>query len=281
MSRETLNSFGLWCPFCGKKTMRKTIATCKFILCENFINCDYFKIIEYNVIGKDNKNINKKNNLNNIKNNTTTNDNEKDREGKKIHCIKKLKQFIHDEKIAKKNKEILDNDNQQEKKSSKKFLKDNELEISKNKEENNINLIMNILNESKREKTKIELFREESKRKKAINNQRRIAKQQKRRGRRFQIEKEKKIEKEEKLKKEELEKERATLKIFKEKYEKLFKNEELSLENITNTHFTNDEIKVGLKEYEKQELLIKKEVKAIKEKEKIKELKKLRRRLEI
>jgi len=298
MSIGTLDSFGLWCPFCGKKTIRKTITTCKFILCENFINCDYFKIIEYNVINNEdnnnNNNNNKKNNINNtednnIKNNnnnnnnndTNTNDNEKDREDKKIHCIKKLKGFIHAEKIAEENKEILDNDNQQDKKSSKKFFRNNELEINKNDEENDINLIMNILSENKREKTKIELFREESNRKKAINNQRRIAKQRKRRGKRFQIEKEKKRKKEEKLKKEEIEKEKTTLKIFNEKYEKLFNNEKLSPENITNTYFTKKEIKIGLKEYEKQQLLIKKEAEARKEKEKIEELKKLRRRLEI
>ncbi|MCL2116585.1 MAG: hypothetical protein FWH29_10250 [Methanobrevibacter sp.] len=90
----------------------------------------------------------------------------------------------------------------------------------------------------------------------------------------------KKNKKEEKLKKEEVKKEKAILKIFKEKYQKLFNGEELSLENISKTHFTDEEIKVGLKEYEKKQLLLEKEAKERKEKERIKELKKLRRRID-
>ncbi|MCL2116189.1 MAG: hypothetical protein FWH29_08210, partial [Methanobrevibacter sp.] len=256
MNRGTLDSFGLWCPFCGKKTIRKTISPCKFILCENFISCNYFKIIEYDLIDSNNENFN-----NNIKNNEK-------QEDKENHCIKKLKQFIHDEKIAKNNR-ILNEKNQYGKKSSKATLKDNELGINKNEEEKDINLIMNILNEGKREKSKIELFREENRIKKANSDQRRIAKQQKRRSKRFKKEKEKQREKEEKLKKEEFKKEKAILKIFKEKYQKLFNGEELSHENISKTHFTDEEIKVGLKEYEKKQLLLEKEAKDRKEKERI------------
>ena len=284
MNKGTLDSFGLWCPFCGKNTIRKTISSCKFILCDNFIKCDYFKIIEYGPIDIDNKDDNKSNNANN---------NEKNEEYMKNHCVKKLKQFIHDERRLEKNKEnernLKDNEynktpyNQHKpsiRKGSKKTLKDNELEICKNEEKNDINLIMNILNENKREKSKIELFREESRWKKAINNQRRTVKQRNIRREKFKKEKERQRKKEEELKKEAFKKEKLILKTFKEKYEKLFDGEGLSLENITTAHFKKEEIEVGLKEYEKEQLLIEKETKAKKEKERIEELKKMRRRLE-
>jgi len=265
MNKGTLDSFGLWCPFCGKNTIRKTIGGCKFILCENFINCDYFEIKEYNVIG------NKKNN------------NEKNEENKENYCIKKLKQFITDEKIDEYNRNNKYRDNNQGQsgiKSSKNTLKSNELGFYENEEEYDIKFILNILNEGKREKTKIELYREDSKWKRQRNNQLRIAKQQNRRIKRFKKEKEKKIKKEEWLKKEELKKEKTILKIFKEKYEKFFGSEKLVLENISTKHFKKEEIGAGLKEYDKQQLSIQKKIKDRKEKERIKELKKIRRKLE-
>jgi len=266
MNKGTLDSFGLWCPFCGKNTIRKSIDSCKFILCENFINCDYFEIKEYNIVDIE-KNIDEKN-----------------EENKENYCIEKLKQFILNEKIAEDNRNNKYQDNriaQYGGKDSKNTLKSNELGINKDGEESNLNLILDLLNEGKREKTKIELYREESRRKKYLINQRRIAKQQNKRSERFKKEKEKKIKKEEELKKEELKKEKTILKIFKEKYEKLFNNESLSLENINTTHFSEKEIELGFKEYEKEQLLLQKKLKAIKEKEKIEELKKMRRRIEL
>jgi hypothetical protein len=140
---------------------------------------------------------------------------------------------------------------------------------------------MGILNENRREKSKIELFREESRRKKDLTNQRRIAKQQNRRGKKLNKKKEKQRKREEELKKEEFKKEKVTLKVFKEKYKKIFKDQGLSPENITVAHFTKEEIEVGLKECEKEQFLIKKEIKAKKEKERIEELKKMRKRTEI
>jgi len=286
MNQGTLDSFGLWCPFCGKNTIRKEISNCKFILCENFINCDYFKIIECNIID-----IGKDDNYLNTSNNNYANYNNKNEGYKENYCIEKLKQFINDEKLAeeKRNKKILkDNKNnkcsenqkgQYGKKFSKRTLRENELGIHKNEEENNINLILNILNENKKEKSKIELFREESRRKKYISNQRRIVKQENRRFEKSKKKEEKRRKNEEKIRKEEFKKEKAILKVFKEKYEILFPNEELSLENINYTHFKKEEIEIGLKEFERKEFLIEKEVKLKKEKERIEELKKMRRRV--
>ena len=266
MNKGTLDNFGLWCPFCGKNTIRKKIDGCKFILCENFINCDYFEIKEYNGIDNE-KHIYEKN-----------------KENRESYCIKKLKQFIADEKIAEDNRNRKHRDNQYAKhgkKGSKNTLKNNELEINKDEEENNLNLILDILNENKREKTKIELYREESRKKRDLSKQRRTTKQQAKRSERLKKEKEKKIKKERDLKKEEFKKEKEILKMFNEKYKKLFNNEELSLENINEVNFTKEEVKVGLKEYEKEQFLIEKELRNRKEKEKIKELKKMRRRVEI
>ncbi|KZX16522.1 hypothetical protein MBCUT_07560 [Methanobrevibacter cuticularis] len=245
---KSLDDFELWCPICGRKTIRKSIYHCKFILCENFLNCNYFKIIETN------------------QDHGITNNEE---------CKLRLKQFIKEE--IQKHKKNMNINNKGEKPQY--TLKENEIAIDKNTEFNDINLIKSLIEKNRKEKTKIEILREESRRKRNLQKNRRFRRRHERQKEKIKERNEIKRKEEEKVKKEELLKQEKARKRFRNKYESLFNTKQLAIEKMNNSYFTDEEIDIGLQEYEKEQILIKKELQAEKEAEKRETLKKLVRKL--
>jgi len=161
--KETLDIFNLWCPICGSKLIEKIINDYKFIYCEDVLNCEYYKVTKIDPHSSDLQ--------------------------KDENIYRKFKKFIDQEKKISKNS--LDTSNTSEMKNnpdsiyvvtSDKNTNKNKLSYSKldnNKiakdklvnhktDKNDINLIMDLLEKNKKDKSKIEIYREESRYKKTL-----------------------------------------------------------------------------------------------------------------
>ncbi|MDR2623553.1 MAG: hypothetical protein LBC39_03120 [Methanobrevibacter sp.] len=252
--KETLDIFDLWCPICGRKLLEKIIEDYKFIYCEDILGCEYYKVKGSDELQKDNV-------FNRCDNNNIFN---------------KFRKFIHTEKKTLINSKPINKTSNQEidiygnQNLDAYIVGSNKDKVSNQKtDENNVSLVLGLLEKYKNEKSKIEVYREESRYKKRVQKSNISKKRLHREIERNKRLKNRELEMEEKLKKEEELKRDQTKKIFKEKYMKLFGGDLLKLENINNDHFFDHEIEIGRLLYKNQQLEIKKE-----EDNKIKEKKK-------
>jgi hypothetical protein len=229
--RETLDRFSLWCPVCSNKTMRILLDNCKFIVCEDF-NCDYFKLDE--IIHEKGAS-------------------EHEKEKAKKSAIKKFKNIIIDQK-----QQLIDKKHQLLKKT----------QTTEMETEENMNLILKMIEENRKEKEGIDLIKEEREaRRQAKRIRRDRIRYKNQRKRRNKIE-ERDSQKKEEIRKKKLEKIEKIRKSFQSKYKSLFGNGLLDNKKINSHYFSDEEVKIGLKEYEKEQIRLNKEIQAKKDQEK-------------
>ncbi|MDR3292205.1 MAG: hypothetical protein LBT10_08685 [Methanobrevibacter sp.] len=244
--KETLDIFNLWCPICGMRLLEKIIGNCKFIYCEDVHQCEYYKIDIHDF-------------------------------QESVDAFNKFKEFIDREKEKKEisfKSTLLNKTNNQGIEIY--TINPNENKLNENKiynqktDENDINLVIDLLKDDEKDKSKIEVYREESRYKKVLQKSTISKKRLHREINRNKRFKNREFEKKEKLKREKELKRNKTKKIFKEKYLSLFGEDLLKIENINNKYFSDYEIEIGKLLYKNQQLEVKKE-EDNKMKEKIKE----------